>query len=185
MSLLSNHTLQSMLPHVTHLIHHDPSQCTGCKQGLSLGLCHSCFTDLCPPTLSNEDFALTKPIKARTVLILYATWPRAGTPEVLPQHCGLCYSLESMTPLAKGQALERWQAGMTQVRAEFATNTHTTDHLAVLRLTAFPFYGESSTLGLLPQLWTALLRRTPREQTRTTSDTFLPPASRVSISTKA
>lgn len=164
MSLLSNHTLQSMLPHVTHLIHHDPSQLTGCKQGLSLGPCHSCFPDLCPATFSNEDFALTKPIKARTVLILYTTWARSSTPEVLPQHCGLCYSLKSMTSLAKSQGLEHWQGGMTQARAEFGTNTHMRDHLAVLRLTAFPFYGESSTLGLLPQLWTALLRRIPRQE---------------------
>lgn len=185
MSLLSNHTLQTMLPHVTHLIHHDPSQFTGCKQGLSLGVCHSCFPVLCPATLSNEDFALTKPTKARTVLILHPTRARAGTPEVLPQHCGLCYSLESMTPLAKGQGLEHWQVGMTQVRAEFGTNMHTRDSLAVLCLTAFQFYGESSTLELLPQLWAALLRRIPREQKRTTSDTFLSPASRVSISTKA
>lgn len=33
---------------------------TGCKEGRSLGLCHSCFPDLCPATLSNEDFMLKK-----------------------------------------------------------------------------------------------------------------------------
>lgn len=57
---------------------------------------------------------------------------RAVTPEVLPQYCGFCYSLETMTPLAKGQGLEEQPVGMTQVRVEFGANTHTQDHLVLL-----------------------------------------------------